>query len=70
MATETQQGIPAKITNASASIEGVAQILTDLMGADQHTDRTLFACSDLLSRISDELDGVAHGLEFQTRKAA
>lgn len=56
-----------RIETASASIDGVAAILQDMVQSpDRQTSRAAYACCDLLERISDELDHVAvsvHKLE-------
>ncbi len=54
----------SRIQTASCSIDGVAVILQDLVQSrDPKISRMAYACSDLLERISEELDEVAASIE-------
>ena len=45
------------VTTAIGSIDGTARILLDMMGHAENNDQeVLFACADLLRRVSDDLE--------------
>ncbi len=52
--------IASRIETASASIDGIAAILQDMVSSeDLQASRKAYSCADLLERISDELDHLA-----------
>lgn len=58
------ESVASRINDASLSIDGVAQIVENLVqGKDGDTDRIAFACADLLRRISETLDSAVVDLE-------
>lgn len=62
-----KDAVPSKdlIGNVSSSVEGVADVLTSMVGEHAEHDGRLYACADLLRRLAADLD--AAYLEVNTQ---
>lgn len=69
--TTTPKPLTERIHRASATIDGVACVLSDLVHCDNdEASRKSFSCMDLLERISADLDAIAAEVQHLISRTA